>query len=232
MPVSVSPAAHAMSLTLVPEAARAAAPSPWLLRWAHLLPAGGAVLDLACGSGRHVRWLAARGHAVTAVDRDAAALAGLAAVARVRCVDLEDGPWPLQGERFDAVLVTNYLWRPRWDALADCVAPGGWLIYETFGLGQAAIGRPSRPEFLLRPGELLQRCAGWQIVAYEDGLEPAPGRCVQRIVARRPPAAAAGTPAGVGASPSAGPADGLTDAAPPPAWPLDAPASAPRPTAG
>ncbi|MEN9893412.1 MAG: hypothetical protein RLY78_3707 [Pseudomonadota bacterium] len=225
-----------MVLPLAPEAAHVAAPSPWLLRWAHLLPAGSAVLDLACGSGRHVRWLAARGHRVTGVDRDAAALAPLADVAHVRCVDLEHGPWPLHGERFDAVLVTNYLWRPRWDALTDCVAPGGWLIYETFGQGQAAIGRPSRPEFLLQPGELLQRCAGWQIIAYEDGLETAPERCVQRIIARRPPSAtgnAATAPQGATTARAAAPGpDTPPPPAPPPAWPLNAPAGAPRPTVG
>ncbi len=81
-------------------------------RWAHLLPAGGRVLDLACGSGRHLRWLAARGFEVTGVDRDAAALAALRAVAEVLLADLEGAPWPLAGQRFDAVVVTNYLWRP------------------------------------------------------------------------------------------------------------------------
>ncbi len=166
-------------------------PSPWVVRWAHLVKPSGTVLDLACGSGRHVHLLAAAGHAVTALDRDAAALAGLQAVAEVVQADIEGGPWPLPGRRFDAVVVTNYLWRPLLPKVVEALADGGVLIYETFADGQQHIGRPSRPEFLLRPGELLQVCVGLRVVSFEDGLEehPAPGRCVQRIVAVRGAAA-------------------------------------------
>ena len=162
------------------------APSEWLLRWSHLLPPACAVLDLACGTGRHLRWLAAQGHGVTGVDRDGAALAPLASLGECIVADIENGPWPLAGRRFDAVLVTNYLWRPLWPQILDAVAPGGVLLYETFGAGNAAYGRPARPEFLLAPGELLQACAGWQVVAYEHGLRSAPERVVQRIAALRP----------------------------------------------
>ena len=87
-------------------------PSPWVERWAHLIAPGGSVLDVAAGSGRHTCWLAARGHAVTAVDRDAAAMAPLNGIAEVVVADIEAAPWPLTGRRFDAVVVTNYLWRP------------------------------------------------------------------------------------------------------------------------
>jgi len=170
-------------------------PSPWLLRWAHLLPAGGRVLDLACGSGRHLRWLAGQGFAVTGVDRDAAALAAsqdLAAAGRAEllCADLEAGPWPLGERRFDAVVVTHYLWRPLWPRLLDALAPGGVLLYETFAAGNETVGKPSRPDFLLQPGELLLRCAGLRVVAYEDGFLDAPPRFVQRVVAVAPGAAA------------------------------------------
>jgi SAM-dependent methyltransferase len=161
-------------------------PSAWLLRWAHLLRPGGSVLDVACGSGRHVHWLAARGQQVTALDRDAAALAGLQGVAaEIVCADIEAQPWPLPGRRFDTVLVTNYLWRPLWPALRASLAEGGLLIYETFADGQQHIGRPARPEFLLQPGELLQAFAGLRAVGFEDGFDPlpAPGRCVQRLAA-------------------------------------------------
>jgi len=162
-------------------------PSAWLQRFTGLLRPHGTVLDLACGSGRHVRWLTERGHAVTAVDRDAQALAPLAAIAETLVADLEDGPWPLTARQFDAVLVTNYLWRPLWPALLAALAPGGVLIYETFALGQQTVGRPARSEFLLRPGELLQVCAGLRVVAFEDGFEPGdamhPPRFVQRIAA-------------------------------------------------
>lgn len=141
------------------------------------------MLDLACGSGRHVRWLAARGFHVTAADRDAMALDALRDIADVRVADLEAGPWPLAGERFDAVVVTNYLWRATWPQLRATLAEGGVLIYETFALGHERFGRPSRPDFLLKPGELLALAQGWHVVAYEDGLLDAPTRRVQRIAA-------------------------------------------------
>lgn len=160
--------------------------SDWVLRWQHLLPARARVLDLACGSGRHVRYLAQQGHVVTAVDRDAQALAGLSDCATCVVADLEEGPWPLPGQGFDLVLVTNYLWRPLWPQILDSVVPGGWLLHETFAQGNATYGRPARAQFLLAPGELLQVCAGWHIVAFEHGLLPQPMRVVQRVLARRP----------------------------------------------
>ena len=166
------------------------APSGWVTRWAHLLPRSARVLDVACGAGRHTRWLAAQGHRLTAVDRNPEAIAGLENVARVLCADIENGPWPLPGEHFDAVVVTNYLWRPLWPTLMDSLAPGGVLLYETFAHGNASVGKPSRPDFLLQPGELLQACAGLHTVAYENGFLANPERFVQRIVAvrKRPPA--------------------------------------------
>ena len=168
-------------------------PSPWLQRWAHLLPAGGSVLDLACGRGRHLRWLAGRGHRVTGIDRDPAALAAsaeLAATAGATLVeaDLENGPWPCVGQTFDAVVVVNYLWRPLWPALLTALAPGAVLVYETFAAGNETVGKPSRPDFLLQPGELLTRCAGLRVVAFEDGFLVGPARFVQRVVAVRPAA--------------------------------------------
>ena len=118
-----------------------AAASPWLLRWAHLIPSGGRVLDLAAGSGRHTRWLAAHGFAVTAVDRDGAAMAALQDVAETLVADLEDQPWPLPGRSFDAVLVTNYLWRPLLARVVAAVGAGGVLLYETFAAGNESVGR-------------------------------------------------------------------------------------------
>jgi SAM-dependent methyltransferase len=165
------------------------APSPWLLRWQHVLQRDGRALDLACGSGRHVRHLAALGMQVTAVDRDAQALAGLGDCARTIVADLEHGPWPLAGAQFELVLVTNYLWRPLLPRITALLAPGGWLIYETFAIGQQSIGRPANPDFLLQPGELLRACEGLRVLAYEDGFESAAGcgavnaRYVQRVAA-------------------------------------------------
>jgi SAM-dependent methyltransferase len=145
----------------------------------------GRVLDVACGSGRHLRWLAARGFAVTGVDRDAAAVEPLRPFGRIVLADIENGPWPLGDERFDAVIVTHYLWRPLLPRLIECVADGGCLIYETFAVGNEAFGKPSNPAFLLRPGELLEACRDLTVIAYEDGQLEAPPRRVQRIAARR-----------------------------------------------
>ena len=166
-------------------------PSPWVQRWSHLVPAGGAVLDVACGTGRHVRWFAERQHPVTGIDRSPEAIAALhqmAATLPVTVVDadIENGPWPLPGQEFSAVVVTNYLWRSLLPTLVASLAPGGVLIYETFATGHETIGKPSRPDFLLQPGELLTACAALRVVAYEDGfIETAP-RFVQRIAAVRP----------------------------------------------
>lgn len=170
-----------------------AAPSPWLLRWTQAMGAGKSALDLACGASRHARLLAARGMQVTALDRDAQALAGLHGLCEVVQADIEAGPWPLPGRQFDLVLVSNYLWRPLLPTIVASVAPGGWLIYETFAAGQQTIGRPSRADFLLEPGELLRACEGLRVVAFEDGYEggnergdgQVNPRYVQRVAALR-----------------------------------------------
>ena len=126
---------------------------------------------------------------VTGVDRDAQALSGLNAWGEVLQADLEHGIWPLQGRQFDLVVVSNYLWRPRLPELLACVAPNGWLIYETFAMGQQSIGRPSRPDFLLQAGELLKICSDLKILGYEDGFLEADTqngvsqRYVQRVAA-------------------------------------------------
>jgi SAM-dependent methyltransferase len=163
--------------------------SPWVMRFAPLIAAGGEVLDYASGGGRHARWLAQRGWRVEAVDRDAAALAQLAGDARVttRQADLEDGPWPYAGRRFDAVVVTNYLYRPRFGELLACLDAGGVLIYETFMVGNERFGKPSNPDFLLQRGELLARLgADYTIVAFEQGETRTPRPAVvQRVCAIR-----------------------------------------------
>ena len=168
-----------------------AAPSPWVARWAAELPAGASVLDVACGSGRHARWLAARGLQVTGIDRDTAALSGLAGIAQTIVADIEGNPWPLPaGATFDAVVVTNYLHRPLWPRLLASVAPGGRLIYETFAVGNETVGKPSNPAFLLAPGELLDAVRGQlRVIGYEDGFLASPREAyVQRVCAVREPA--------------------------------------------
>lgn len=165
-------------------------PSDWVLRWSALAAPGSQVLDVACGTGRHMRCLSQLGHGVTGIDRSAEALSSAAHFGRVVQADLETQPWPLQQQGkpqpFDMLVVTNYLWRPLWPALLDSLAPGGLLIYETFALGNAQFGKPSRPDYLLRPGELLDVCRDLHIVAYENGYLAQPARLVQRIAALRP----------------------------------------------
>ncbi len=161
-------------------------PSDWLLRWSHLMTPNSRVLDVACGGGRHMRCLAKQGHRVCGVDRNPEALAMAQAFGEVVCADIENGPWPFAGQSFDAVVVTNYLWRPLMATLVQSVAPGGVLIYETFTQGNETVGKPARPDFLLQTGELLSVTVGLRTVAYEDGYEALPQRFVQRIAAVRP----------------------------------------------
>ena len=162
-------------------------PSAWVVRWADRVPAGGAVLDIACGTGRHARYLAARGHPVQAVDRDPAAVARLSGVAGISalCADLEDGPWPYEDKRFAGVVVANYLYRPLFSRLLAALGEDGVLIYETFAVGNERYGRPTNPAYLLKPGELLEIVRGrLRVIAYEDlpVSEPKPAM-VQRICA-------------------------------------------------
>jgi len=166
-----------------------ATPSSWVMRFAPLIAAGGEVLDYACGGGRHARWLAQRGFRVEAVDKDGVALELLQGVPHLqtRQADLEQGPWPYGGRRFDAIVVCNYLFRPRFDLMLGMLSQGGVLIYETFMQGNERFGKPSNPDFLLAPNELLARLGqGWSIVAFEQGEVDAPKPAViQRICAIR-----------------------------------------------
>jgi SAM-dependent methyltransferase len=162
-------------------------PSPWIVRFADLIPRGAAVLDLAAGDGRHTLFLLERGHPVVALDRKTGALATLARPGlEILTADLEDGsPWPLPERRFGGVVVTNYLHRPLMPTIVAAVAPGGALLYETFAAGNEKFGKPSRPEFLLQPGELLETVRGrLRVVAYEDVelTVPKPSK-VQRVAA-------------------------------------------------
>ena len=168
-------------------------PSPWVRRWTHLVPTGGAVLDVACGHGRHMRWFSKCGHPVTGVDRDADAIAAVAGLGEGVQADIENGPWPFAARQFAGVVVTNYLWRSLLPAIVASVADSGVLIYETFAAGNETVGKPSRPDFLLQPGELLAACGDLRVVAYEDGFLDDPPRFVQRICAVREPAAATRT---------------------------------------
>lgn len=163
-------------------------PSPWVERFAPLVTSGGTVLDLACGGGRHGRWFLENGHPVTFLDRDLSGVADLRGDDRADLIeaDIENGPWPLAGRLFAGIVVTNYLWRPLFPQIAAALAPEGMLIYETFMRGNERFGRPSNPDFLLAPHELLDWCraAGLEIRAFEQGAEANAVR--QRICAVRP----------------------------------------------
>ena len=165
-------------------------PSQWVKRFADLIPAAGQVLDLACGSGRHSRFLLEHGYDVLAVDRDVTGLGSLAGTTRLEILelDLEDSTMPTFLDRgFDGIVVTDYLYRPLLHPLCAALRPGGVLIYETFARGNEVYGRPSRADFLLEPGELLRVAQDdLHIVSFEQGLERSPGPAVrQRICAVR-----------------------------------------------
>jgi SAM-dependent methyltransferase len=162
-------------------------PSEWVARFAHLIPAGGRVLDLACGQGRHARYLRELGYRVAAIDRDQEALRSLDGIDGIepRLIDIESEPWPFPAQSFDGVVVTNYLHRPLFGHLFAVLREGGVLIYETFALGNEQFGRPSNPDFLLRRNELLERVMPeLQVVAFEQGIVSRPKPAVvERICA-------------------------------------------------
>ena len=164
-------------------------PSPWIVRHAGFIPVGSRVLDLACGAGRHTRYLRSRALRVTAIDIDTAGLADVAGDPSVEIIetDLERGD-PLAGRCFDGVVVTNYLYRPLLCPLVECLAPGGIFLYETFAVGNERFGRPRNPNYLLARGELLALAAGrLSVIAYENVTLSAPRpKVVQRLCARRP----------------------------------------------
>jgi SAM-dependent methyltransferase len=158
------------------------APSPWVVRWADYITRS-PVLDVACGSGRHARYFAARGLEVVAVDRDGQDPGANVSFLRA---DLESGPWPLGERRFAAIVVTNYLHRPLFPLIEAALDEGGVLIYETFMIGNERYGRPSNPAFLLRAGELIDAFKRLNVVAFEQGLVERPKTAVvQRLVAVR-----------------------------------------------
>lgn len=167
------------------------APSPWVMRFAPLIKPCGRVLDYACGDGRHSQALGALGYHIEAVDRDTAAVQALrdstTLAVTVREADLEADEWPFHDERYDAVVVTNYLYRPHFQPMLDLLDDGGVLIYETFMVGNERFGRPKNPDFLLQPNELFERLRGtFTVLAFEQGEVERPARAmVQRVCAIR-----------------------------------------------
>lgn len=163
---------------------------PWVARWLAGLAAGSTVLDFACGEGRHAILAASLGHQVLAADRNREAMAALPASIETCCTDLEADPWPFAGRRFDAIVVTNYLFRNRLALLTHLLTSGGRLIYATFGQGNEQFGRPRSPDFLLAPGELLAvaQAAGLTVAGFESGYVESPKPAVvERLCAWRKP---------------------------------------------
>lgn len=179
-----------MTDTTKPDPHGASAPLPWIAELASKAPNSIAVLDLACGSGRHGRAFLQQGSRVTFVDKDVSGVADLSSdtTCTIMKADLESDAWPLDGKCFDVVIVTNYLWRPILPRIVESVAAGGVLLYQTFMLGNEVFGRPRNPDFLLRPGELEHMAADAQlsVLDYFEGevSEPKPA-VIQRLHARR-----------------------------------------------
>ncbi len=175
-----------------------APPSAWVTRFLNAMPPvkpydgkpGGEALDVACGSGRHIAPCRALGMHVVAIDRDISRASQFAddPWVTLREEDLEDGgKFPVPPATYDVVIVTNYLWRPILPDIVASVASNGILIYETFAIGNERFGKPSNPNFLLRPGELLEAVHGQLVpIAYEHVCLRNPDRIVQRICACSP----------------------------------------------
>jgi SAM-dependent methyltransferase len=148
------------------------------------------VLDLACGSGRHALHLASLGLQCMAVDKDVSVLRGQKLPTEIKLLetDLENSPWPFGEQTFDAIVVTNYLHRPLFPKIIATLKTGGVLIYETFAIGNEKFGKPSNPDFLLQPGELLDAVRGsLRVIAYEDDYVDLPKPAmIQRICAVKP----------------------------------------------
>jgi SAM-dependent methyltransferase len=161
--------------------------SDWVKKWSHVFAPNSRVLDLACGYGRHAKWLWSLKMDVLALDKDQEALSQIQSMGiSTLCADLENSPWPLTGQKFDGLVVTNYLWRALWPDLLDCVKEGGFVIYETFCEGHQAYGKPTRADFLLKSAELLDVFQSFKVLGFEEGLLSQPSRYVQRIIAQKP----------------------------------------------
>ena len=163
--------------------------SPWVLQHSHLIPAGGHVLDLACGNGRHTRHLQAQSFKVVASDKDLSGVLDLAGSRGIELLqaDLETEDWPFSAGQFDGIIVTNYLYRPHFPQIVDSLAHNGLLIFETFAAGNEKYGRPRNPAYLLNPDELLHAFGdSLNVVAFEQAEDRLPHPAVrQRICARR-----------------------------------------------
>ncbi len=161
--------------------------SRWISDHVDLFPATGLVLDLACGTGRHARYLASRGLQVTAVDIDISMVETIS-LPNIDAMqfDLEKGDWPFSEEVFDAVIVTNYLWRPLFPKIVSSLKVGGIVFYETFAIGNEKYGRPSNPDYLLAEDELLMQFKGFEVLDFEHmKVENPKPEIKQAIAAKR-----------------------------------------------
>jgi tellurite methyltransferase len=155
-------------------------------------PRGRRALDLAAGAGREAAFLAMNGFEVEAVDDDPEILASAEALAarhgvsiRTTVRDLEWRDVDLGIERYDLITVFRFLHRPLFPGIERAIAPGGWLVYETFRRGQERFGRPTHPRFLLNDQELSSAFPSLAVEHYEE-LDPESGPITARLLARKP----------------------------------------------
>ena len=161
-------------------------PADWVVTHTPLIKAGGTILDLACGRGRHTRYMLEQGFRVMAVDLNLEGMGDLLIHPSLAVLgaDLEEGNWPLGNAEFDGIIVTNYLHRPLFPYILSALSPDGVLIYETFMDGNAEHGRPTNPDFLLQSDELPDICKRLEIHAFKQGFEENPKPAMkQKIVA-------------------------------------------------
>lgn len=172
------------------------APSEFLVESFDLLPRGVA-LDVAMGNGRNAVYLATRGFDVDGVDVNPEVVEQARTRARrlgapIRAVvgNVEDGTYIVPVDSYDVVVVFNFLHRPLFRDIRDGLKPGGVVVYQTFTTEQAAFGPPRDPAHLLRPGELREAFADWEILRHDEGIEEgtpdAPPCALAGIVARKP----------------------------------------------
>ncbi len=149
-------------------------------------------LDLACGAGRDAVFLAQHGFEVEGWDHAPEALEGARALARRHGVslrteirDLEQPGLEPPARPFDLIVCFRFLHRPLFPWMERALAPGGWLVYETYRVGQERFGRPVRAHFLLARDELARAFPTLETIRYEE-RDPEAGPVSARLLARKP----------------------------------------------
>ena len=160
-------------------------PNKWVECYSSLIPSGGSVLDLACGSGRHTGMLLNKGYQVTAVDIDTTLIKQNFSNKNLNIVkcDLESlSFWPFEKNSFLGIIVVNYLHRPLFSKIIESLREEGVLVYQTFADGHSRYGKPKNPDYLLKRGELKTVFDSMKIISYQHGYLSYPSQSIiQRI---------------------------------------------------